>query len=427
MDILFFLKMRTDFIRRHYDVAVAAFVEQKRLIENAEAPFDNPPYSEDGEPAYFEEWMDAETSIQLVGISCVSLLSDALKLYLNLLQRRQLRFVFTDREARRLKKQFLATYRDALGEIYATDWSESSVDFDVIEQVMLARNRGQHGTELTSFHLTHDDRTLAKHPVPFFMSEVESQSLGEASAALGGYLNPAIVITRDTLFAAISEVERFAEWIEDNGERALPWLDAQRAARRAGSAPVEGPADWPRLLPAFANHLGDAAERAADFRVDDDRLRIEIEPSRLDDDRYRGSLLDQAKAWRAGSDRSTIYVFSYEEPVPQALISTLRNAADGALRAIDKPRSFPRCNAVGESRCLYVGHSFKIESRLRDHLGFGPAGTSSLHLTHWDGHPHDAVTLTAYRTSFNDRLLAQLLEEYLWDELKPLLGKRGGK
>jgi hypothetical protein len=94
LDILFFLKLRTDFIRRQYDVAGAAFVEEKRLIEDAQAPYDNPPYREDGEPPYLEEWMDADTSIQLVGISCVSLLSDALKLYLNLLQRRQLRFVF---------------------------------------------------------------------------------------------------------------------------------------------------------------------------------------------------------------------------------------------------------------------------------------------------------------------------------------------
>ncbi len=423
MDLLFFLKLRTGFIRRHYDVAVAAFVEQKRLIDEAEAPFDNPPYSDDGEPPYLEEWMDAETSIQLVGMSCVSLISDTLKLYLNLLQRHQLRFVFTAQEARRLKKQFLATYLDALGEIYATDWSDSGVDFDVIEQVMLARNRGQHGTDLTSLHLTHDNRTLAKHPVPFFISEIETQSLGGTDAAWGGYLNPAIVITRDTLFAAIGEVEKFGDWIEDSGERARPWLEAQRA----GPAPLEGPTDWPRLLPSFATHLADAAERAADFRVDGNPLRIEIEPSRLADETYRASLLNQAAAWRAGSDRSTIYVFSYDEPVPQQLINTLRNSADHALRIIHKPRSFPKCNNVGNSCCLYVGHSYKIENRLRDHLGYGSASTSSLHLLHWDGHPQDVLLFTAYRMSSNDKLLAQLLEEYIWEQQKPLLGKRSGK
>ena len=110
MDIHFFLKQRTRFIGRHYDACVAAFDQQKRLIDAEASPFDNPPYSEDGQPAYLEEWFDADASIQLVGISCVSLLSDALKLYLNLLQHRQLRFVFTEQEAKRLKKQFVATY-----------------------------------------------------------------------------------------------------------------------------------------------------------------------------------------------------------------------------------------------------------------------------------------------------------------------------
>jgi hypothetical protein len=427
MDIHFFLKQRTDFIGRHYDACVAVFDEQKRLIDAEAPPFDDPPYSEDGEPAYLQEWFDADASIQLVGISCVSLLSDALKLYLNLLQDRQLRFVFSVHEAKRLKKQFVATYRDALGEIYATDWGDTGIDFAVIEQVMLARNRGQHGTDLTSFLLTHDDRTLATHSVPFFISAEESRSLDGTGAALGGFLNPTIAISRDTLFAAIGEVEKLGDWIEANGERTLPWLEAQRAAQSQAPADVDDPAGWPRLLPSFATYLAEAARRADGLRLDEPRLQISIELSRLDDAEYRQSLLSGASAWRAGGDRSAIYVFSYNDPVPQKLVSTLRNSADGALRGIDEARGFPKCNARSESRCLYVGHSYKIETRLRDHLGFGAPGTSSLHLKHWDGHPHDEITFTAYRLPSQDKLLAQLLEEYLWDELKPLLGKRGGK
>lgn len=190
---------------------------------------------------------------------------------------------------------------------------------------------------------------------------------------------------------------------------------------------MDDPAGWPRLLPSFATYLTEAARRADGLRLDEPRLQISIEISRLDDAEYRQSLLSGASAWRAGGDRSAIYVFSYNDPVPQKLVSTLRNAADGALRGIDAARGFPKCNARSESRCLYVGHSYKIETRLRDHLGFGAPGTSSLHLKHWDGHPHDEITFTAYRLPSQDKLLAQLLEEYLWDELKPLLGKRGGK
>ena len=43
MEVLFFLKERTKFIRHFYDAAGDPFHETKRRIEAGEAPFDNPP------------------------------------------------------------------------------------------------------------------------------------------------------------------------------------------------------------------------------------------------------------------------------------------------------------------------------------------------------------------------------------------------
>ncbi len=40
-----------------------------------------PPYSEDGEPPFLDEWIRAKTSIEITGATCVSMLSEALKLY----------------------------------------------------------------------------------------------------------------------------------------------------------------------------------------------------------------------------------------------------------------------------------------------------------------------------------------------------------
>ena len=57
MDVLFFLRERTKFIRYFYETAAEPFRETIRKIEADEAPFDNPPYSEDGEPPFLEEWM----------------------------------------------------------------------------------------------------------------------------------------------------------------------------------------------------------------------------------------------------------------------------------------------------------------------------------------------------------------------------------
>lgn len=47
MDVLFFFKERTRFIRQFYDSAAAPFIQTMKAIENEEPPFDNPPYSEE--------------------------------------------------------------------------------------------------------------------------------------------------------------------------------------------------------------------------------------------------------------------------------------------------------------------------------------------------------------------------------------------
>lgn len=184
---------------------------------------------------------------------------------------------------------------------------------------------------------------------------------------------------------------------------------------------------WAELLPKFATHIDHASERAKMLSFDDSQLEISFNPNILGDNCYRTDLISRVREWRGGLDRSTIYVFSYSELAPQDLITSLRNCADASLKTIGRARAFPRCNNHNEGSCLYVGHSYQIESRFKDHLGFGAASTSSLHLNHWEGHPHDEVIFSGRRLSSPDKLLAQLLEEYLWDELRPLLGKRSGK
>lgn len=81
MDADYFLKQRTAFISFFYDESTRAFSAICVKIENSESPFDDPPYSEDPEPPFLREWMDAKTAIEIVRQSCVGLLSDSLKLF----------------------------------------------------------------------------------------------------------------------------------------------------------------------------------------------------------------------------------------------------------------------------------------------------------------------------------------------------------
>lgn len=228
MDMNFFLKQRTTFIRGFFDDGVGGFRETQRRIDQAEPPFDNPPYSEDGEPAFLSEWLDAATSAELVGQACVSLLSDSLKLYLNTLQK-EIGFVFDKTEKALAKKSFVRAYQAALGEVLETDWTDCPVRFDVIEQVILARNLSQHGSNLTSFRITHDAKSLRQHPEPLFASKGEHKTWVESGGADFSFLMPAVHVTREALFAATEEIEQLGDWIDGRMDKAFAWRRRQVA------------------------------------------------------------------------------------------------------------------------------------------------------------------------------------------------------
>ena len=76
MDVHFFLSERIGFIRQFYDVASEPFLERQRKIVDGEDPF-VPTYSEDSEPPFLTEWLEADESQQILGYSCLSMLNAA--------------------------------------------------------------------------------------------------------------------------------------------------------------------------------------------------------------------------------------------------------------------------------------------------------------------------------------------------------------
>ena len=224
MDAVYFLKRRTSFIRFYYDEGAKPFRDLQQKIENGVYPFDDPPDCEDTEPPFMEEWDDAKTGVAVLGHSCVSLLSDTLKLYFQTLQRMVIGFGFNEETESIAKKQgFVAAYKAALGHILNTDWTDCPARFDIIEQVVLARNRGQHGGSLTSFHVSHECKTLRKHPRPFFVSEGELKAWDDYGGNANSLFAPTIEVTREKLFSAIQETETLADWIEGRMDKAWEW------------------------------------------------------------------------------------------------------------------------------------------------------------------------------------------------------------
>ncbi|MCZ7889729.1 hypothetical protein [Agrobacterium salinitolerans] len=81
MEVLYFLRERLTSIRNFYETSSGPFREVIAAIEDNRPPFDDPPYSEDGEPPYFAEWMEAYSALEVLGRTCVSMLSASLQLY----------------------------------------------------------------------------------------------------------------------------------------------------------------------------------------------------------------------------------------------------------------------------------------------------------------------------------------------------------
>lgn len=118
-----------------------------------------------------DELLNADTAIDLVGCSCISLLSDTLKLYFNTLTKGVIGFWFSSYEECLFKKHGVVTgYKAALGEILDTDSSDCPAKFDVTEQIVLARNLAQHGSVPASFLVMHHPDPMKKHPRPLLVS-----------------------------------------------------------------------------------------------------------------------------------------------------------------------------------------------------------------------------------------------------------------
>jgi hypothetical protein len=212
MDVLFFLRERTRFIRKFHEAAGSPFRETIRKIEGGETPF-IPEYSEDREPPFLAEWSEAETGLEIVGQTCVSMLSESLRLYFKTWE--SLFGISWEKgeQEKYFRGGFVRGYQRCFGELLGLVWSECPADFDLLEQITLARNATQHPTSITAIRAEHDRKTRERFPSPFFAHDSELH-LASGDDSLGEWFAPSIHVSWDKLLAAIEQVEALADWLE---------------------------------------------------------------------------------------------------------------------------------------------------------------------------------------------------------------------
>jgi hypothetical protein len=209
MDILFFLQQRTSFISNFYVTAVTPFESIIDKIQAGVEPY-VPPYSEDPEPAFMEEWVAAGTAVQVLGRTCISMLAAALKLYFTTWDK-QLPMSGT---AHPLGGNLVQGYLERFSHHHGIDSTTCPANLGVLEQVVLARNRTEHPVDITSLRVDHDKRTLGKYPSPFFMHEDEASFLADPSNPGQFIFDPTLHVSRKMLFEAIAEAEKLAAWLD---------------------------------------------------------------------------------------------------------------------------------------------------------------------------------------------------------------------
>ena len=215
MDIIYFFKERTRFIRYFYETAEMPFCETKHKIEKEEAPFDNTPYREDGDPPFLELWAEAEEALDVLGRTCLSMLTASLKLYFRTWEK-ELDIVGKNVERKQaFKKGFLQGYKICFEGELGVSWDDCPADLELIEQIILARNRDQHPDEIASMRVVYEKKDLEKYPRPFFMSDSDRKIQDNLEMDLGFWMSPTVHVYRDMLYRAITETEALADWLEE--------------------------------------------------------------------------------------------------------------------------------------------------------------------------------------------------------------------
>jgi len=214
MDLEYFLKVRTKFIRNFYSTASQPFTEIKHKIDNQLDPYE---YDEKGaleEPPFLEEWLEADAGIQAVGQACISMLSSAQELFL----KSWLARFNQDQPAFKMNSNIRGWFKRSIKvlENMGLDLGESGANMQVIEQIILARNRVQHPEHLTSSRISHSPSDLEKFPSPYFVEDEHFYKSGEDDeGVISWWTNPPIGLTEEKLFQAIKEVEQLSSWLEN--------------------------------------------------------------------------------------------------------------------------------------------------------------------------------------------------------------------
>lgn len=222
MDVFGFLKLRLDFIRQLHERSCAPFVLIKQQIEDEVPPYE-PPYTEDGEPPFLGEWLEADESIQALGYACISMLAASLQLFLKTWEKELGKPVQPQYKALFKKKGWMNGYRQYFIDILGIDYANAPIKMIRLEEIVRARNIVQHPDFISSNMVSFTDDDLKVLQEPFLSSEVDRRMSRSFSSEGRWFLPLNLHVPPEKFMIALNDVARFAAWLDENIYDVLGW------------------------------------------------------------------------------------------------------------------------------------------------------------------------------------------------------------
>lgn len=236
MDILWFLKQRLEFIDRLYNDSTASFREKMCKIEAGEPPYEdqrNPEYDDVSEPAFLEEWQDANEAVEVVGHWCLNMVQASLKAFLEEYVNDMARYyrplsAAKEELAKTKAANWFERYRLFFLNYFRIDWERGPVNIQDLEHMNLTRDDLTHNVSVTTNAVYQTEKHAKRYPKGLFTDGVW------ATFGLGGKIK----IGRDQLTHALGLVYGFANWLENIR---INYIAHLRTLAEAESAPQPTP------------------------------------------------------------------------------------------------------------------------------------------------------------------------------------------
>jgi hypothetical protein len=123
------------------------------------------------------------------------------------------------------KSGFVQGYRVCFGSVLNLSWDDCPVNFDILEDVVLARNSDQHPEHITTMRVTLARQGQQGDRKPFFINDAERKMFSDPDMASNAWMRPTLHVSSEALVVAIEHVETLGEWLEER------MLDTKYSAR----------------------------------------------------------------------------------------------------------------------------------------------------------------------------------------------------